>query len=100
MTRGAERKDALLGTAFFFVAARAADRHVKAEFVERLLQRLGLHHLGVQRRAGSDRVDALGQPVLIGVHDKLDPEPRGGRVAKRDHLAKLPGRVDMQQREG
>jgi hypothetical protein len=51
MGSGAEREDALLGAALFLVAARAAEGGVEAVFVERLLQALGLHHLGVQRRA-------------------------------------------------
>ena len=45
--RGAEREDALLGARLLLVAARAAEGGVEAVLVERLLQRLGLHHVGV-----------------------------------------------------
>ena len=37
--------------------------------------------------------------VVVDVHEQLDAEPLRGRVAERDHLAELPGRVDVQQRE-
>ena len=30
---------------------------------------------------------------------QIEPEPRGRLVAERDHLAELPGRVDVQERE-
>ena len=71
----------------------------KPPCVERLPQRLGLHHLGVELRAGGDRRNAALQPVLVDVDDQIEAEPSRRLVAKGDHLAELPGRVDMQQRE-
>src|SRR5580765_7526732 len=67
--------------------------------VERLLQRLGLHHLGMQRRARSDRVDAALKSFLVDMNDQFQPEAPYRRVAKFDHLAELPHRVDMEQRQ-
>ena len=58
-----------------FVAARAAEGGVEAVLVERLLQRLGLHHLGVQRRAGVERIDAALHAVLVDVHEQIEAEP-------------------------
>src|SRR6185437_7048380 len=99
MPAAADREDALLGPAFLLVAPRPAKRGVKLVPVERLLQRLCFHHLGVQRGARVDRVDAAVEPLLIGVHDEVEPEPPRGRVAKRDHLAKFPCRIDVQHRK-
>ncbi len=65
--------------------------------VERLLQRLGLHHRGMQHRARCDRADAARQPFWIDMNDQLEPKAPRRRVAKFDHLAELPGRVDMEQ---
>ena len=56
--RVAEAEDALLGAALLLVAPGAAERRVEAVLVERLLQPLGLPHVGVQR-AMIERVDAL-----------------------------------------
>ena len=67
--------------------------------VERLLQRLGLHHLGVQAGAGRERVDAARDAVLVDVHDELQPDRADRFVAEGDHLAEFPGRVDVQQRK-
>ena len=50
MGGAAERKDAFLGAAFFLIAARAAEGGVELVLVQRLLQRLGLHHVGVDAR--------------------------------------------------
>ena len=46
-----------------------------------------------------ERIDAPPQPVLVGVDDQIEAEPRCRRVAKRDHLAEFPGGIDMQQRK-
>ncbi len=64
----AEREDALLGARLLLVAARAADRRVEAVLIQRLLQRLGLHHVGMHGGAVADRADALGDAFGIGVH--------------------------------
>ena len=100
MAGRAEREDPLFRPALLLVAARAAEGGIELMVIERLLQRIGLHDLGMQRRAGSDRIDAAREAVLVHMHDQIEPEPPRGFVAKRDHVAELPGGVDMQQREG
>ena len=61
----------------------------------------GLHHLGVQRRARGDRVDAArARPSWLMWTIRSSPSARAVSSRKRDHLAELPGRVDVQQREG
>ena len=99
MARGAMRENALLGAAFFLVAARAAEGRVELPLVQRLAQALRLHDLGVDRRTRGDRRDAAREPLLIDVYEQIHAEPRRGFVAKRDHLAEFPGRIDVQQRE-
>jgi hypothetical protein len=63
-------------------------------------QGFGLHDVGVERRTGSNGIDAAIQAVPIGVDQQLQAEAISGVVAERDHLAKFPRRIDMQQREG
>ena len=95
----AMREDAFLGPALLLVAPRAAKGCVEAALVERLPQGLGLHHVGVHLRAGCNRRYAPPNAVLVDVDDEVEAEPARRGVAKGDHLAKLPGRVDMQQGE-
>ena len=40
---------------------------------------------------------SAGKPILVDVDDQIDSEPTCGLVAKRDHVAEFPGRVDVQQ---
>ena len=47
----------------------------------------------------TDRADAARQTFLIGVHDELEAELGGATVAERDHVAELPGGIDVQQRK-
>ena len=95
----AEGEDALLGARLLLVAARAAEGRVEAVFVERLAQRHGLHDVGVGVRAVVERVDAVAHAVLVDVDQQVEAELLRHLVAERDHLAELPGRVDMQERE-
>ena len=46
-----------------------------------------------------DRRDAVLHALLVGMHDEIEAEPLRLGVAKLDHLAELPGGVDVQQRE-
>ncbi len=72
--RGAEREDALLRTRLLLVAARAAERGVEAVLRQRLLQPLGLPHVGVDGRTVRERVDVLRDRVRVGVHQELEAE--------------------------
>jgi hypothetical protein len=67
--------------------------------VQRLLERFGFHHLGMHRRARGDRSNAARHAVLIGMHQQINSETTGGFIAKRNHFAKFPGRIDVEQRE-
>jgi hypothetical protein len=97
MSGAAHREDALLRPRALLVASRAADRAVVAPGIKRLLQRLGLHHPVVGDAVMVERIDVLTQPLRVGVDAQVEPEARGGRVTERDHVPKLPGRVDVQQ---
>jgi hypothetical protein len=96
---GPEGKDALLGAGFLLVAARSAEGRVEAEFVERLLQPLGFHDLGVERGAGVEGIDAAPDTVLIDVDVQLQSEALHRLVAKRDHFPKFPCGIDMEERK-
>ena len=86
--RGAEREDPLLGPRFLLVAPRAAERGVEAVLVERLLERLGLHDVGVQRRAVGERVDAPLDALRVLVDDQLDAVPLGATVSRNSYIAR------------
>jgi hypothetical protein len=91
------REDALLRSALLLVAPRPAEGGVETPFVQGLAQGLGLHHLRVDRRAGSDRRNAGGEPAFVDVNEQVHAHPRRGLIAKGEHLAKFPRRIDMQQ---
>jgi hypothetical protein len=59
---------------------RAADRGIETAAVERAFERLGLHDPRVQRRPGVDRIDVLGDALLVNVDDKVKAEALGRRV--------------------
>ena len=66
--------------------------------VDDLLEALGLPHVGVQRRAVIERVDALLDALRVLVHDQVEAV-LGGCVAELVHRLELPRRVDVHQRE-
>ena len=78
----AKREHPLLGAALLFVAARAAKGDVETVLVQRLLQTLGLHHVGMQRAAVVERVDVLLHALGVDVHDQLHADLLGHLVAK------------------
>src|SRR5262249_48665360 len=88
-----------LGARRLLVAPSSTDGGVPTVAIEGLLQRFRLHNPGVERRSGADRVDAALTPLVIGMHQQLDPVLRRSGVAKTDHVAKFPCRVDMKKRE-
>ncbi len=53
----AERVDALLGTRGFFIPTRATKGRIKPILIQRLLERLGFHDIGVFGAAVIERVD-------------------------------------------
>src|SRR5581483_6113379 len=93
----AKREYAFLGAGFLFVATRAADRGVEAEFADRLEQRhrlRGIAAIGLQAQAHAAAPDR----VLDAAHDEPLAERRRAPIAKRDHLRKIMTGVDVHQR--
>ena len=87
MLRRAEGEHALLGARFLLVAARAAEGRVELLFVERLLQRLGLHDLGVELRSmhERDRCSSSSPSGLMWTSSSR-PDLCRAAIAKGDHL--------------
>src|SRR5262249_24241374 len=56
-------------------------------------------HVGVERRAAANRIDPGAQALLVDVDDKPETETLHGLVSKRDHVPKLPRRIDVKQRK-
>ena len=70
----AEREHPLLGPRCLLVAASSADGGIEAMAVERLAERLRLHHVGVDLGAVRHRADAALETVLVDMHDQVEPE--------------------------
>ncbi len=99
MAGGAEREDPFLGAGLFLVTARAAEGGIETVLIERLLQSLGLPHVGVER-AVIEGVDAALDRFRVAVDQQFHPRLARGFFAQRVHRLELPGGVDMEQREG
>lgn len=97
MLRGTEREHALLGTGLLLVASCPAESRIEAVLVECLLESLGLHDVGVDRRAVGERIDVLLDPFRVDVDDQLHTRFLGHLLAELIHLAKLPAGIHMQQ---
>ena len=95
----AEGEHPFLGARLFLVAPRPAEGRIEMMALQRLLQALRLHDVGVEGAAMGDRRDAVAHALLIGMHHEIDAEPLRLAVAEGDHLAELPGGIDVQQRE-
>jgi hypothetical protein len=67
--------------------------------IERLTQCLRLHDIGVQLGTMTDRPNAARHTVTVDMHDQVEAELYGATVAERDHVAELPGGIDVQQRK-
>src|ERR1700722_10697113 len=65
----AKRKDALFRPALLLVSPRPAKGGVVAAAIEGLPERFGLHHLGVELRAGADRRNPTPHPILVDMDD-------------------------------
>ncbi|MNZ94894.1 hypothetical protein D3C78_1140140 [compost metagenome] len=95
----AERVHALLGPRLFFVAPRTTEGSIEAVLVERLLEALGLHDVGVLGTAVGERVDALGDAVRVDVSDQLQAHFLDHLVAEAVHLLEFPLGVDVHHRK-
>jgi len=92
--------DALFGPASLLVTSRSTDGRIERVMLERLLQRLGLHDVGVDTAPMGEGRDFAVCPLGVGVHDEIESERLHALVAEGDHLAKLPRGIDVQQRKG
>jgi hypothetical protein len=97
LVRIAKRENAFLCARTLFVAPSAADGGVELVHPQRLKEALCFHCGRVPLAAVVEGVDALVGRLAVRVHEQ--PELVGGAepIAKRNHLAKLPGRVDVQK---
>ena len=75
------------------------NRGIKAMQIQRPLERLRLHHIGMHRRAMRDRTHPCSESFLMNVDNQVQPVLLHQLIAKSDHLAELPGGIDMQQRK-
>ncbi len=95
----AQAEDALLGAAALLVAPGTADGRVEPVAVDALAQGDGLHQARVLVRAVGEGRDALLDRREVLGDPQVEPELGGPTVAELDHLAELPARVDVHDRE-
>ena len=95
----AEAEDAFLGTRFFFIAARTTNGRIETILIQRLLQALGFHHIGMHGGTVADWANALRHAIGILMHAQFHACFGGTLVTEGNHFAKLPAGVHMQQRD-
>src|SRR5882672_1990823 len=100
MVRVAIRKNTLLGSARFLVAACTSENAVVASRIQRLAQGKRLHDLRVDSASVLDRIDSFLEAVWVGVHDETESQALRLGITKLDHFPELPFRVHVQHREG
>jgi hypothetical protein len=86
--RGAEREDALLGARLLFVAPGTAKGHIEAVLVQRLLQALGLHDVGVDGRAVGERIDVLFNPFRVDVHQQFHAQLLAAMRSRKRYISR------------
>src|SRR2546427_13249264 len=100
MVRVAKRKNTLLRSAGFLVAACTPENAIVASRIQRLTQGQRLHDLRVDSAAVLDRIDALLEAFRLGVDDEMKSQALRFGIAKLDHFPELPFRIHVQHREG
>ena len=65
--------------------------------VERLLQRLGLHHVGMEFGAVCKWADISAHALGVDVNNELHSQLTGPLIPEADHLLELPSRIDMKE---
>ena len=95
----AVRKNAFLGTGLLFVAPRAADQRVKAEFFNRFQQRDRLVHVAAFARVRQAHRAALHR-ILDIANDQLGAQFLRTEVAEIGDFREVVPGVDHQQRVG
>ena len=89
----------LLGPGPFLVAPSTPERRIETTDVQRLAQGHSLHDVGVVPRPVVERVDAFSYAAGVGVDDQVQSQFCGCLVTELDHFPKLPGGVNVEQRE-
>src|SRR4029450_13788268 len=84
LRRVAEREDALFRPRLLLVAPRPAEGSIETVGGERLLERLGLHDVGIERAAMRYGRDAVLAALFVDMDEEVDPEPPRLPVAKSD----------------
>src|SRR5262249_60469706 len=72
LTGAAEREHALLGARSLFVAPCTGNRGVETVRLHGLLERFGLHDLGVVGGAVIERIDAPAPALSVGMNDEIE----------------------------
>jgi len=89
-----------LGCGALFVLLLSNGLTVAVEYlVKRLAQRQRLHHMRMQARTVRKRTDPLAYAFLIDMNQKIEAPLGRHPIPKLDHLAELPGGVDMENGE-
>ena len=96
----AKRKHAFLGPRLLLVAPAAAEGGVEAVGVEGVDEGMRVHRRCVDAARIVERIHAGRERLLVHVYDQLEAVLGAIAVAKLDHLPEVPGRVDVQEREG
>src|SRR5215207_9994203 len=97
MLSRAKRENALLGARFLLVTSSTTKGRVKLIHVQRLLEGLGLHDVGVGVGAVGDWVDVVCQPIGIRVDQELQAETLRCLVPKFDHVPEFPGCIHVEE---
>ena len=95
----AKAEYSFLGAGFLFVAAGSTKGCIELVFVERLLERLGLHNVGVLLAAVGEGAYSRRYALCVGVDEKFEAKVFNMAITKFDHLFEFPGGVNVQQRK-
>ncbi len=90
---------ALLGAGLFLVAARATKGGIEAVLVQRLLETLGLHHVGVLGTAVGEGVHVLRHAIGVDVGEQVEAIFADHLLAEAVHLLEFPAGIHVQHRE-
>ena len=94
-----DREHALFGTRLLFIATCPTEGEIESVLVDRLLEPLGLPHVGVHGRPMIERVDALLDTLRILVHQQVHANAVRHAITELIHLMELPCGVNVQQRK-
>ena len=93
----AKGENTLFCPTLFFISPRTTKGHIKLVQVQRLLQTLSFHDVGMQRTAVIKGVDVFLNALWVGMNDKLHIRSLRHSIAKIVHGLELPPRIHMHQ---